>query len=141
LIRPPPSFCRTKSRTSRSRDLGVAVQKICGVVLALVFSCALLTVQSQGQLAGQAAIGEVAMSHVPGDALAEPSPSFGNPLACSPAQKLQIPRSVAKRAKIKAQLMNVLRESIFDDAKGIVNLAREREIKDLVNRLTREKAE
>ncbi|HTZ95340.1 MAG TPA: hypothetical protein VMB18_03010 [Terriglobales bacterium] len=117
------------------------MQKTCGAVLALVFSCALLTVQSQGQVAGQAAIGEVAMSHVPGDALAEPSPSFGNPLACSPAQKLQIPRSVAKRAKIKAQLMNVLRESIFDDAKGIVNLAREREIKDLVNRLTREKAE
>ena len=121
--------------------MGVAVEKTCGVVLALVFSCTLLTVQSLGQVAGQAAIGEVAMSHVPGDALAEPSPSFGNPLACSPAQKLQIPRSVARRAKIKAQLMNVLRESIFDDAKGIVNLAREREIKDLVSRLTKEKAE
>lgn len=54
---------------------------------------------------------------------------------------VQIPRSVAKRAKLKAQLMNVLRESIFDDAKGIVNLAREKQIKELINKLTREKAE
>jgi hypothetical protein len=115
------------------------VAKICGVVLALVLSLGFLTIPSLGQVAEPVAIGQVAMGHVPGDALAEPSPSFGNPLACSPAQKLQIPRSVAKRAKVKAQLMNVLRESIFDDAKGIVNLAREREIKDLVNKLTRDK--
>ena len=44
-----------------------------------------------------------------------------------------------ERAKLKARLYNVLRESLFDDAKGIVNIAREREIKDLVNRLKTEK--
>jgi len=33
-----------------------------------------------------------------------------------------------------------LRESIYDDAKGIVNIAREKEIKDLVNKLKQDKA-
>ena len=44
-----------------------------------------------------------------------------------------------KRAKMKAQLLNELRESIFDDAKGIVNLAREKQIKDLAGKLTKDK--
>jgi len=32
-----------------------------------------------------------------------------------------------------------LRESLYDDAKGIVNIAREKEIKDLSNKLKNEK--
>jgi len=32
-----------------------------------------------------------------------------------------------------------LRESLYDDAKGIVNIAREKEIKDLANKLKNEK--
>ena len=40
-----------------------------------------------------------------------------------------------ERAKTKARLITLLRESLFDDAKGIVNIAREREIKKLVGKL------
>ena len=118
------------------------MEKICCAVLSLVLGCAFLSVPALGQVAmGQVTTGPVAMSSMPVDSLAEPNPSFGSAYSCVQPQKLQIPRSVARRAKVKAQLMNVLRESIFDDAKGIVNLARDREIKDLVNRLTREKPE
>jgi hypothetical protein len=118
------------------------VEKIFSVVLSIACGCAFLSLPAIGQVAmGQVATGEVAMAHAPDESLAEPNQSFGSGLSCVQPQRLQIPRSVARRAKIKAQLMNVLRESIFDDAKGIVNLAREREIKDLVNRLSKEKTD
>jgi len=40
----------------------------------------------------------------------------------------------------KARLDNLLRESLYDDAKGIVNISREKEIKHLAsNKLTGEK--
>ena len=50
-------------------------------------------------------------------------------------QKLVISKPLAERAKLKARLYNALRESLFDDAKGIVNIAREKEIKELANKL------
>lgn len=118
------------------------MEKIYCVALSITLVCALLSLPAAGQLAtGQVATEQAAVVHAPVDSLAEFSPSFGGTLSCVQPQRLQIPRSVAKRAKLKAQLMNVLRESIFDDAKGVVNLARERQIKDLINRLTKEKAE
>jgi hypothetical protein len=43
------------------------------------------------------------------------------------------------QAKLKAQLATLLRDSLFDDAKGVVNIAREKEIKKLANKLAREK--
>jgi hypothetical protein len=43
------------------------------------------------------------------------------------------------RAKLKARLLTLLRDSLFDDAKGIVNIAREKEIRKLANKLGREK--
>lgn len=78
-------------------------------------------------------------------ALRDPQPDFasafgGKALTCSEPQKLVISRPFVERAKLKARLYNVLRESLFDDAKGIVNIAREREIKDLVSKLKNEKA-
>jgi hypothetical protein len=39
------------------------------------------------------------------------------------------------RAKLKARLITLLRESLYDDAKGIVNIPREREIKNIANKL------
>jgi hypothetical protein len=66
--------------------------------------------------------------------------SAGGSLTCSEPQKLRIAKPFAERAKLKARLYNVLRESIYDDAKGIVNIAREKEIKDLVNKLKQDKA-
>jgi hypothetical protein len=63
----------------------------------------------------------------------------GRPLTCTEPQKLVVAKPFADRAKVKARLVNVLRESLFDDAKGIVNIAREKEIKDLVSKLKGEK--
>jgi hypothetical protein len=59
----------------------------------------------------------------------------GGPLTCSQTQKFVISKPFAERAKLKARLIDRLRESIYDDAKGIVNTAREKEIKSLANKL------
>lgn len=65
-----------------------------------------------------------------------PTSSAGSALMCSSApQVLRVPAPVLGRAKIKARLIMLLRESLFDDAKGIVNIARENEIKKLVSKL------
>jgi hypothetical protein len=62
---------------------------------------------------------------------------FGGSLACSqqPLHTIYVPRPVAERAKLKARLLNLLRDSLFDDAKGIVNIARESEIRKLASKL------
>ncbi|HWY22663.1 MAG TPA: hypothetical protein VNX26_15660 [Candidatus Acidoferrum sp.] len=58
-----------------------------------------------------------------------------SPLTCSQPKTIVVPEKVAARAKLKARLLSLLRESLFDDAAGIVNIAREKEIKKLANRL------
>ncbi|HWY57411.1 MAG TPA: hypothetical protein VNZ03_23300 [Terriglobales bacterium] len=79
-------------------------------------------------------------------ALRDPHPDLaaafvGRPLTCSEPQKLVIARPLAERAKIKARLYNLLRESLYDDAKGIVNIAREKEIKNLASKLKSDKVD
>jgi hypothetical protein len=66
-----------------------------------------------------------------------PSPVVGGTLKCSnpPALHFVIPKLFAARAKVKARLYNLLRESLEDDAKGIVNMKREKEIKEISNEL------
>ena len=59
----------------------------------------------------------------------------GGPLTCSQNQRVVISKPFAERAKLKARLIDRLRESIYDDAKGIVDIAREKEIKTLANKL------
>jgi hypothetical protein len=59
----------------------------------------------------------------------------GGALTCSQNQKLLISKPFAERAKLKARLIDRLRESIYDDAKGIVNITREKEIKNLADKL------
>jgi hypothetical protein len=65
----------------------------------------------------------------------------GSTLTCSqPAQPpavIHVPASLVERAKVKARLATLLRDSLYDDAKGIVNIARENEIKKLANKLRR----
>ena len=63
----------------------------------------------------------------------------GSALTCSDSQKLLIPHPFAERAKLKAKLSNLLRESLYDDAKGIVNIAREKEIRELASKLKKER--
>ncbi len=63
---------------------------------------------------------------------------LGSSLACSQQQAhttILVPGRVAARAKLKARLLNLLRDSIYDDARGIVNIGRENEIKKLANKL------
>ena len=59
----------------------------------------------------------------------------GSALTCSQTHTLYVPQPIAERAKLKARLLNLLRDSLYDDAKGIVNIARENEIKKLANKL------
>ena len=84
----------------------------------------------------------LAGTHVLGQAPGGPEPDFkdaylGSSLTCSqqPPHTIYVPRPVAERARVKARLLNLLRDSLFDDAKGIVNMARESEIKKLANKL------
>ena len=61
----------------------------------------------------------------------------GSSLTCSqtPSRKFVVPAAVFERAKIKARLLVLLRDSLYDDARGVVNIARENEIKKLANKL------
>ena len=56
-------------------------------------------------------------------------------LTCSQSHIIYVPPRIAGRAKVKARLLSLLRDSLYDDAKGIVNIARENEIKKLANKL------
>ncbi len=92
------------------------------VLLFVVFAAAIAGAQMLGQVSGG------------------PEPDFqnafvGSSLTCSQPHTLVVPPRLVERAKLKARLLTLLRESLFDDAKGIVNIAREKEIKKLANKL------
>ncbi len=59
----------------------------------------------------------------------------GSPLTCSQPHTIGVPPQLAERAKVKAHLLTLLRDSLYDDARGIVNIAREKEIRKLANKL------
>lgn len=59
-------------------------------------------------------------------------------LKCSQPEVLRVPQDVAQRARVKLRLVSLLQESLFDDAKGIVNIAREKEIKKLADKLKKD---
>jgi hypothetical protein len=122
-------------RLYEARNRGRDVGKIGRVLLAMMLFSTVANIRARGQMT----MGHAALGQATGDTLADPQTAFaGSPLACSEPQKLIIPKAIAKRAKLKARLVGLLRESLFDDSKGIVNLAREREIQDLATKLTRE---
>jgi hypothetical protein len=82
-----------------------------------------------------------AMGQAAGDLQPDVKTLFvGSTLTCSQPEKLTIPKSIAKRAKLKAELLNLLRESIYHDSKGIVNPAREKEIANIADKLKKERA-
>jgi hypothetical protein len=92
----------------------------------------LLPVVLASALAGAQVLGAVSGGPEP-----DLTNAFGrSTLTCSQSSTLAIPQRVAEWAKLKARLLNLLRESLFDDAKGIVNIAREREIKKLASKLS-----
>ena len=51
---------------------------------------------------------------------------------------VRVPLPLLKRAKVKARLLSLLRASLFDDAKGVVNVAQEKEIRKLANELRKQ---
>ncbi|HST10047.1 MAG TPA: hypothetical protein VLL05_06705 [Terriglobales bacterium] len=99
---------------------------------AAALASALLSVQAMGQ--------------APGDAHPGFKASFlGSALTCSQpekqAERFIVPQPLAKRARLKARLLNLLHESLYDDSKGIVNVARDKEIANLAQKLKDEKGE
>jgi len=62
---------------------------------------------------------------------------IGSPLTCSQPFTVAVPTPLVPRARLKARLITLLRESLYDDAKGIVNIPREKEIKSIANKLRR----
>jgi hypothetical protein len=109
------------------------VQKISGTCVALILTC-LLNIPLQSQ-----SISELQTSNPLGDEKAAFLSSSTQ--SCSQSEKLVIPQAAATRAKLKARLVNLLRASLYDDAKGILNVAREKEIKKLAHKLTKEEAQ
>lgn len=65
------------------------------------------------------------------------TPLLGSPLTCSQPQPhtVHVPRAILERSKLKAELLNLLHDSLYDDENGIVNVKREEEIKNLANKL------
>ena len=82
----------------------------------------------------------LASAQVPGGVLGGSEPDLktayvGSTLTCSPSYTIVVPRPLLERAKLKARLAALLRESLYDDAKGIVNMPREKEIRKLASKL------
>ena len=82
----------------------------------------------------------LASAQVPGGILGGSEPDLktsyvGSALACSQSNTIVVPRPLLGRAKLKARLAALLRESLYDDAKGIVNMQREKEIRKLASKL------
>jgi hypothetical protein len=70
-----------------------------------------------------------------------PKPAFvGSIVTCIQLpSRIRVPLPLLEQERVKAQLAILLRESLADDANGIVNVAREKEIRKLANKLVRER--
>ena len=65
------------------------------------------------------------------------APVVGSALTCSqpPQEKISVLAAVIAHARLKARLINLLHLSLLDDANGILNIEREKEIRKLANKL------
>ncbi len=100
------------------------------VVTLVAFAAALFSVQAMGQ--------------APAESHSDFKASIlGSGLTCSSQDKQPerfiVPQLFAKRARLKARLLNLLHESLYDDSKGIVDVTREKEIAKLAKKLKDEK--
>lgn len=91
----------------------------------------LLPVVLGSALAGAQVLNEV--SRGPGSDLK--TPYVGSALTCSQLGTIVVPRPLLERAKVKARLLTLLHDSLYDDARGIVNIEREKEIRKLASKL------
>jgi hypothetical protein len=101
-------------------------------LLLVIATWAFFNTPAKGQVSSEPSL--TAKAEFSGSALTctQPIPS------ATAATTIRVPRALVERAKVKARLAFLLRESLFDDSSGIVNLGREKEIKKLANRLRRE---
>ena len=67
--------------------------------------------------------------------LVHPKNPAGPPLSCTFETNIHVPLQLLERARLKARLAVLLRESLDDDARGIFNVEREKEIKKLANQV------
>jgi hypothetical protein len=58
----------------------------------------------------------------------------GSALSWTRPDTFVVPPQIVEKARVEARLLVLLRQNLFDDAKGIVNIARENEIKKLANK-------
>lgn len=99
-------------------------------LLAVALAFAIVTGRAQGQA-----------SNVPDPNF--PAKFVGSSLTCSSTStagpSISVPQPLVEKARLKARLAGLLRESLYDDAKGIVNIARENEIRKLANKLVKQR--
>ena len=100
--------------------------------VAVTLAFAFLSVQAMGQASGDPQPGFKASFL--GSAITSSQPE-------KQTEKFIVPIRLAKRARLKARLMNLLHESLSDDSKGIMNVEREKEIATLAKKLKDEKGE
>lgn len=122
IISPPPEEVGAVPSGHERKGGGRNVAKGSLVLLSVVLASALASAQ------------------VPGGVLGGSEPDLktayvGSTLTCSPSYTIVVPRPLLERAKLKARLAALLRESLYDDAKGIVNMPREKEIRELASKL------
>ena len=91
-------------------------------LLLVALSSVFVSAQQVGQISGESLLNR-------------PAASGRSPLTCAEHLTIRVPSPIAERAKVKARLLILLRESLNDDASGIVNIARENEIKKLAAKL------
>ena len=100
--------------------------------VAVALAAAFFSVQAMGQASGDSLPGIKASL-------------LGSAVTCSqpekPIERITVPQRLAKKARLKARLLGLLHESLYDDSKGIVNVAREKEITTLAKKLKDEKGE
>src|SRR5215813_13007409 len=107
------SFTQSAAVTVPAAMGGRNVAKTAVALVVLAVASVLFSVQAMGQASGDPPPGLKA--------------SFlGGAVTCSQpekrTEKFVVPLSLARRARLKARLMNLLHESLSDDSKGIVNI-------------------
>ncbi len=94
-------------------------------LLAVALACTFASAQAMGQMSKASDL-DMQTSFV------------GNSLTCSQQQSppsIRVPQPLVERAKLKSRLATLLRDSLYDDARGVVSIEREKEIRKLANKL------
>ena len=100
--------------------------------VAVALAAAFFSVQAMGQASGDSFPG--LKTSLVGSAITCTQPE-------KQTERITVPPRLARKARLKARLLGLLHESLYDDSKGIVNVGREKEITDLAKKLKDDKGE